>query len=402
MSSRYQAPRYRLSHNNRPRFTRVGATLASPAVAALLLTISPAQALPQFLDVSLFRAHQPVKSLIVDGPLELLQPTNRHLPPASKYKIDLSGRQIACTALRSGQSEFLRAPDVVASRLLVRSRRGAISVSLAGRSDAPRRYKGTLEIVAAARSLDVTNKVPVRDYVYSVVGSETNPDLPVEALKAQSVLSQTLLARYKRGDQLSDTTETQAYLGDTYARPSVRQAVDDTWGETLTFNGAPTRVYFHATCGGGTSDGEEYFELKRGSYPYLKAQPCTYCRQSPFFQKQQHTIPLPIWEKQLGAIPQIERCNAQERPLKVLINHGAASGYAYWLRVGQRLGWDKMPGTRYKIQRRANSVVLTSNGAGHGVGMCQWGAGGLAALGKTYLEILRFYFPGTSVRESNK
>jgi stage II sporulation protein D len=66
--------------------------------------------------------------------------------------------------------------------------------------------------------------------------------------------------------------------------------------------------------------------------------------------------------------------------------------------MGQKLGWDKVPGTRYAISCSPDFVTLTSTGAGHGVGLCQWGACGLARLGKSYLEILRYYFPGTDVR----
>ena len=76
------------------------------------------------------------------------------------------------------------------------------------------------------------------------------------------------------------------------------------------------------------------------------------------------------------------------------------TGYMFWLKVGQRLGWDNMPGTRFAVKKLASgNIELRSNGAGHGVGLCQWGACGLAERGLTYKQILNYYFPGSKLKE---
>ena len=65
--------------------------------------------------------------------------------------------------------------------------------------------------------------------------------------------------------------------------------------------------------------------------------------------------------------------------------------------MGQELGWDKVPGTRYKFIPSAENIEVDSTGAGHRVGLCQWGASELARRGKSYKQILQYYFQGTTL-----
>ncbi|MEN9266750.1 MAG: hypothetical protein Q6K99_10990, partial [Thermostichales cyanobacterium BF4_bins_65] len=74
------------------------------------------------------------------------------------------------------------------------------------------------------------------------------------------------------------------------------------------------------------------------------------------------------------------------------------SGQEWWQRLGSRLGWGVLPGNRFSWVVGEGGIVLTGQGAGHGVGMCQWGSRGLALLGKDYGAILRYYCPGTSLQ----
>jgi stage II sporulation protein D len=79
-------------------------------------------------------------------------------------------------------------------------------------------------------------------------------------------------------------------------------------------------------------------------------------------------------------------------------NGKTIDGYQFWLKLGQKFGWDKVPGTRFSLLDNGNGqVVFSSTGAGHGVGLCQWGAVGMAKEGKTYQQILEFYYPGCKV-----
>jgi stage II sporulation protein D len=242
----------------------------------------------------------------------------------------------------------------------------------------------------------------MRDYVKSVVGSETDPAFVSEALKAQAVCVQTLMARYKSGDPLTDTTEKQAYLGLAYVRPAVNSAVDAVWGKVLSWRNSPANIYFHSTCAGGTSDGEEYFSLKRGTAPYLHAVRCEYCRSSPFYTAHNALVPAAVFTSKFPAgMPIVERTDAQHRPLEVAYGGTHQLGFTFWTAIGQKLGWDKVPGTRFTMtSARDGAMSFSSTGAGHGVGLCQWGANGLAQQGKSYRQILEYYFPGASVVQS--
>lgn len=367
--------------------------LLAPAVFPALLALSSLPATAQVAEVSvrLFHTHPGMRAVVVQGPLQIIYPAAANFP----------GRSLTIR-LRNGRLQAL--PDSATARLLpdttrivLRGQDGITAIS--PEKNLLRRYKGTISLAAGAGELAITNRLAMRDYIKSVVGSETNPEFSSEALKSMSVLAQTLMARYQTGDRLNDSTEKQAYLGLDAVRPQVSEAVDQTFGESLSFAGSPAVVYYHSTCAGGTSDGEKYFGLKDGEFPYLHGRTCTYCRQSPFWTTKTAVVPAAKWQEQFGKqTVSVQTVDAQKRPLKVNVGGRITSGYEFWMELGQKLGWDKVPGTRFAISQQSNHITVTSTGAGHGVGLCQWGADGLARLGKSYLEILAYYFPGTTVK----
>jgi len=64
------------------------------------------------------------------------------------------------------------------------------------------------------------------------------------------------------------------------------------------------------------------------------------------------------------------------------------------------LGYNDLPSTLFTIhQRNRGEIIFKGRGWGHGVGMCQWGARGMALLGYNYREILKFYYPGTEIKK---
>ena len=67
----------------------------------------------------------------------------------------------------------------------------------------------------------------------------------------------------------------------------------------------------------------------------------------------------------------------------------------------EALGNDAVRSTLFEVQSEAGGFVLMGSGSGHGVGMCQWGARGMAEAGKSSGEILQKYFPGTEIRQQN-
>ena len=63
----------------------------------------------------------------------------------------------------------------------------------------------------------------------------------------------------------------------------------------------------------------------------------------------------------------------------------------------RKLGWNAVPGNAYTVHSESGTISLKGSGAGHGVGLCQRGAAGLARQGMIFTEILRHYFPDTTI-----
>ncbi len=375
---------------------------------ALVLTAAAvfpaaAHALPDYVVVELFGAKPATAAVVVEGPLVITEGVKRVFLAGSHYEIRVAARgvemrSIDATSVRQQRKTYGR--SVFSARsITLGSSTPTIAVIL---KDSRRTYTGTIKFQPNSDGyLLIRNKTPLRDYVKSVVGSETNPDFKEEALKAQAVLTQTLLARYKQGDALSDTTEKQAYLGTAYVRPLVQRAVDSVLGRILTYKNLPATIYYHSTCAGGTSAGQRYFELKPKLYPYLASTNCRFCVGSPFLQVKDSVIPWAQFSHAFGEhLPLILQRDEHKRPLRIQLGNRRTGGFTLWSEIGTKLGWDKVPGTRFEIKQTPDRRVhLISSGAGHGVGMCQWGANGQAKLGKTYAEILGYYFPGTTIQK---
>lgn len=345
------------------------------------------------VQVRLFEACAPPRTIGVSGPFEVLYPMSRRMPPGS-YELAARGGKVELLALKHRE----RRPAITAERLVLRGPAKGLALTYPGKP--ARRYRGTITLGPAGRgALSIINELGAREYVTAVVGSESPPGWPAEALKCQAVLTQTRLCRYRTGDLLGDSTQQEAYLGAAYERPEVKAAVNAVWGWILTYDGRPVTPYYHAACAGRTSDGGEYFH-RPGLFPYLRSVRCSYCFRSPFQDKKRSVIPYRVYRQALKrGVPLISKTDAAGRPIELKSdNSTSTTGYDYWITVGQKLGWDKVPGTRFSLSlAKDGAVVFESTGAGHGVGLCQWGASELARCGWSFRSIMQYYFPGTTV-----
>ncbi len=388
-------------------------------VASLLVTLfltGKALGAEKNLQVHLFASHAPQSSLALNGPIQVRQPVPIMLP-GGKYDVKI----------RAGLIELFKQGDAnqsnpIRGRVLVLSspRRTGLSVRY-GQSE--RHYPGRVSISVSTQAqnsglfnsssrighalsssphLVLTNQVSTVDYVTGVCASEMPEVAPLEALKAQVVLINSELARYGTHTALDDTTQRQSYIGVPIDRPLVGQAVQEVGEQCLLFKNVPIKPYYHSTCAGGTSNAFDIFDLSKESYPYLRAVKCEHCKRSPFFHDHEGRIIASDFASKFGQeLPQIEGKDDAGRPLSVSYTVRGRkvreSGYAFWIKLGQRFGWDKAPGNLFDLKRNQSYVLITSRGAGHGVGMCQWGAIGMAQQGKDYKQILAHYFSGTFV-----
>ncbi len=360
-------------------------------LVVMLAMVQPAWSSKHEVCVHLFSSRS------APGKIELLSPAQARI--GGTEIVFERGSEIR--ASRSRVAVFRKKREIAEGAILILHGVNGARTELRVDDSVDRSYRGTIRIAAAnAGTLRVLNDVQDTDYITSVVGSEAPPGAPLEMLKAQAILSQTILSRLTDNAILDDSTQTQGYGGFNSERPEIRAAAAAVAGKILTYDGRPATIYFHSTCGGRTSAAKDYFAMKNGSLPYLKSVPCKYCKDSPFWKETIRTVSLKDWKKVFGEpLPVVADRDVADRPVTVVVGETLReTGYAFWLNVGKRFGWDKMPGSRFSFKQSGDEVELKSNGAGHGVGLCQWGAIGLARAGKKYPEIIDYYYHGCKIR----
>lgn len=267
------------------------------------------------------------------------------------------------------------------------------------------------------------DSVPLEDYVAGVVSGEMPAEFEIEALKAQALAARTYLALrllkkdgtdVPKGAHVTDTVKHQVYMDDrqrkeawgssyTWKKARIQQAVDETIGQVLTYQREPINATFFSTSNGYTENSEEYWENK---IPYLRSVKVPWDTVSPRYQE---SITMTI--------------DQLEKRLKTKIAQPAAAGDGTWQKVlsrtvGQRvkkikIGDKTFTGREVRTKLGLNSshfsmsvekgkVVIRTLGYGHGVGMSQWGANGMAKEGKTAQEIVAYFYKGITIESGEK
>jgi len=246
-------------------------------------------------------------------------------------------------------------------------------------------------------------------YLVGVVSSEAWPKWNLEALKAQAVASRSFAMRRMlevgAGGHLKSTVMDQVY-DESRIRPGPAAAVEATRGEVLTYHGEPIRALFHSTCGGRTSAPSQVWGGV--GEEYLVPVKCGYCEISPRFTWELR-LPLRKLRRKLARLGLKNGAALELLPLDP-----DEAGRTRWVRLGSGrrapqvsaqklrllLGFDVLRSAIFEARVERTQVVFTGRGSGHGVGMCQWGAEGMARAGKTYDEILEHYYPRTELRRA--
>ncbi len=236
-----------------------------------------------------------------------------------------------------------------------------------------RHYRGKLVLLARGKELQMVVEMGIETAVASVIAAELPSDSPWEALKAQAVVSRSYLLkgghRHINAD-FCDTTHCQFLREPPSAGSRAALAARATQGEILTWKGQPFAAMYSASCGGHTHSLAQV-GAATVDYPYFEVE-CAYCRHSPEKWSSQLSKP-----DATALVPNNER----ER-----------------IRSARKLGWGTVPSSDFtQSELDAGTVVLNGVGRGHGVGLCQHGATGLAIEGKDYRAILAHYFPNTTV-----
>ncbi len=293
-----------------------------------------------------------------------------------------------------------------------------------------RPYRGNLRISVNddGRTLRVINLVPLEPYLAGVVGAEMPSYWEPEALKAQAIAARTYCLytknRFGRGRDwdVKSSEASQVYRGTEAETAQIWNAVTSTYGHVLVVEEPDSTeqglfpAYYSAVCGGYTEDcksvfGETFEPLQQVACPYCKdvAKLGLFFWPMAQFDSTTITEQLTVRYPSIKALGEIRQIDVIEES-----HHGqfsrltrvrliGSTGKADSLRAEDlRLSLDP---TGRKIQSTMCNIVpwgngwafLSGRGWGHGVGMCQCGAEGMARQGKTTEEILEHYYPGSKI-----
>lgn len=307
-----------------------------------------------------------------------------------------------------------------------------------------RGYRGRLQVLVGSSSLQAVNHVPLEAYLPSVVASEMPASWPQAALRAQAVAARTYALRQRKpaaAFDVSATVSSQVYKGVEAETPSTRQAVVSTRGQVLMFGPGLANTVFHSSAGGST---ENSGDLWSQQLPYLVSVP-DFDQHSPVHAWQLRLEPEQL-QKAFGEIGGVQRIDVLATTGSGRVRQARVTGPAGTLvltgaQLRSRLGLKStmvrfevlapelaalptslpasLPALPPLMPRAADqsgpaepaispdqvpvqlpppSLLAIGRGFGHGVGMSQWGAHGLANRGQSYEQILHHYYRGTELR----
>ncbi len=313
-----------------------------------------------------------------------------------------------------------------------------------------RTYRGILEFRNDGKGhLLVVNELPVEVYLLGVVPKEMGPQFPPEALKAQAIVARTYTywqwgkgrAYFQPYDLVGDYS-VQAYGGQDARTPETDEAVRSTRGLVVFYDGRLAETLYHSCCGGYTEDMEVVFGKSR---PYLKG---VYCGEGPLPFTPRDSIERWILDPpEAFCSPEVSKMalsrknfrwhvelDPQSIRTRILRFYGKDVGKIVYLRTLKRSPSGRILSLKiqgildqvilkspYSIRRVLRDpplrstmfiidyergpgglpyrVILEGGGNGHGVGLCQLGAAGMARQGDSARQILAHYYPGTGLRK---
>lgn len=279
-----------------------------------------------------------------------------------------------------------------------------------------RPYRGLVDVYSSKGGLMAVNELPIETYLVGIINHEISSKWHADAVKSQAVISRTY-ALYQINEakksmapgvpyDIEGSVLGQVYKGTGAEDDLALRAVKSTAGEVLTYRGELALTVFHSNAGGRTEASRDVWS---GDYRYLTSVKSPFDAASPGF----------AWEfsvkaGELGRLLSGSGHSIGE-PASIKATLRTRAGRVKKLvvtdRTGKRVtltgeemrkavGYGAIKSTIFKVKRAGDLFVFEGRGSGHGVGLSQWGAKGMAENGYTYREILRHYYPGTRLKRA--
>ncbi|MBM7601241.1 stage II sporulation protein D [Virgibacillus halotolerans] len=270
--------------------------------------------------------------------------------------------------------------------------------------------ESTISVAVMRTKSETVEDIPLESYVAGVVSSEMSPDFEPEALKAQSLAARTYIVDHLlhqddgQESDVTDTTQHQVFKNDNELKKQwgskydenmkkVKAAVTATKGEILTYKDAPIFPAFFSTSNGYTENSEDYWD---DELPYLRSVESPWDEDSPKFLDQQTFTIDQIKEKLAVDLP-------NQEPLGIDVTRTDSQRVKEIDLAGNKLSGREvrekleLQSSDFTIKQKNDHLIFTTKGYGHGIGMSQYGANSMAKAGKTYQEIVKYYYSDVEV-----
>ncbi|WKZ22130.1 MAG: SpoIID/LytB domain-containing protein [Candidatus Brocadiaceae baterium WH-1] len=266
------------------------------------------------------------------------------------------------------------------------------------------RYRGEIKILRQPNNtFSVVKAVDMESYIAGVVGSEMPSSWEEDALRAQAIIARTYAINrinVRRGDIYHIEMLDLAYRGMANETAKITRIVQDTKGIVIAYNWNIFPAFFHSTCGGHTEDSKHVFGID--SMPPLRGVVCNYCNNTKYsswsVDIRKADIEKRLRESNINT-PDISTVNTVDpgrsdrgSSVEIVFANGKKemSANQFRLLVGPNLLYS----TAFTSRSNGNNITFSGKGFGHGVGLCQYGAQGMAKNGFPYTSILKHYYPG--------
>ena len=325
--------------------------------------------------------------------------------------LDIEVRELGCATCprRSWRADGVRA--VATGQGVEIDGRAAPGFRLT--SDSPirlngREYPAALEVVRTGETLAIVNELRLEEYLVGVLRAETGDHWPSEALRAQAIVARTYAAYHRtlnvgKPYHVVASTTHQMYTGRVPPSSPVWPAVRDTAGLVLFWEGELFPAFYHSASGGYTEDPRTVFAAR--NMPALKAIRDDFSTASPHFYWSLDLRLADLTEilrrngHDVGAVVAIE-VTERTPSLRVasLLVHGArGSARLRGNDFRRMIGYETVKSTLFAVAVDGSVAHFSGRGYGHGVGMSQWGAKGMAEQAYKAEQILEYYYPGATL-----
>lgn len=291
------------------------------------------------------------------------------------------------------------APRVDPSRVRLEARRGPLRIGT-------RDYVGALEIWRQGDGLLLVDELPMEEYVAGTVRGEASERWPIEALRALAVVARTY-AVFQQGRAAGKPfhvvagNQDQNFAGWVTEGSPARDAAFGTAGQVLTWRGRVFPAFHHSDSGGFTEAAQNVFS--GDGVPPLEGVRDEFSMESPNYT---WTITLPlavigdrlrkggVEVGQVTGLTVLER-SASFRVARLAVESSRGTATLRGADFRRLIGYDALKSTLFVPVAQDGVVRFEGRGWGHGVGLSQYGAKGMADRGYAYSQILEHYFPGT-------